>query len=130
MEAATRELVWRRAGDACEYCGLAQHDVPFAVFHVEHVIPKQHGGTDDPSNLALACNHCNSHKGPNLSGIDPETREIVPLYNPRVAPWHEHFERHGPIILGRTPAGRATVRVFAMNSVDRVELRTALIGDE
>ncbi|HEX8199925.1 MAG TPA: HNH endonuclease [Isosphaeraceae bacterium] len=130
MDAATKELVRRRAGDACEYCGLAQEDVPFAVFHVEHVIPKQHGGTDDPSNLALACHHCNYHKGPNLAGIDPESREIVPLFHPRADPWHEHFEARGSVLLGRTPTGRATVRVLAMNTVDRIELRAALLGED
>lgn len=130
MEAAVRELVRRRAGEACEYCGLAQDDVPFAVFHVEHVISKQHGGTDDASNLALACNRCNYHKGTNLAGIDPETRAIVPLFNPRAEPWHEHFEQHGPIIFGRTPTGRATARVLAMNTIDRIELRSALPGEE
>jgi hypothetical protein len=31
------------------------------------------GGSDDPDNLALACHHCNLHKGPNLAGVDPRT---------------------------------------------------------
>lgn len=129
MEAATRDLVRRRAGDACEYCGLSQDDLPFATFHIEHTIPKQHGGTDAPSNLALSCNHCNSHKGPNLAGIDPESGQIVPLFNPREAAWHDHFELHGAVILGGTPAGRATVRVLAMNTVERIDLRAALLGE-
>lgn len=130
MEAASRILVRRRAGDSCEYCGLSQDDAPFVPFHIEHIIPRQHGGNDDPSNLALCCNHCNFHKGPNLSGIDPETRRVVTLFNPRGAVWHEHFERQGALILGRTPAGRATVRVLAMNSMDRIELRAALSNEE
>lgn len=83
MEAAVRTLVRERAGDRCEYCHLKQEHLPFSTFHVEHVIARQHGGADDPSNLALACDRCNAHKGPNLSGIDPETGDIVPLYHPR-----------------------------------------------
>jgi len=66
MDAATRRLVRHRAGNRCEYCGLQQDAVPVVTFHIEHIIPNQHGGTDDPSNLAFACFHCNQHKGPNL----------------------------------------------------------------
>src|SRR5262245_14994042 len=129
MEAATRDLVRRRAGEACEYCGLAQDDLPFASFHIEHIIPKHQGGTDAPDKLALSCNHGNAHKGPNLAGIDPESGQIVPLFNPREEAWHEHFERHGPVILGRTPVGRATGRVLAMNTIERIELRAALLDE-
>src|SRR4051794_18394911 len=32
--------------------------------HVEHIVARQHGGADDPDNLALACNRCNASKGP------------------------------------------------------------------
>ncbi len=126
MDATTRKQVRQRAGDACEYCGLSQDEVPFAVFHVEHIIPGTHGGTDDPSNLALACHHCNLHKGPNLTGIDPETGQIVVLFNPRKDSWYEHFEGRGLLILGLTPTGRTTVRVLAMNTVARLDLRAEL----
>lgn len=40
-------------------------------FHVDHIIPRQHGGLTQLDNLALACLHCNRHKGPNLAGLDP-----------------------------------------------------------
>jgi 5-methylcytosine-specific restriction endonuclease McrA len=65
---ATRDLVRRRAGDRCEYCLLPQQAMPLLSFHVEHVIAKQHlnDATDDPANLALACNRCNAYKGTNL----------------------------------------------------------------
>jgi hypothetical protein len=55
----------------------------FEPFHLEHIIAKQHGGETKADNLAWACHRCNRHKGPNLSGIDPETQEIVQLFNPR-----------------------------------------------
>ncbi|PCJ13055.1 MAG: hypothetical protein COB10_06210 [Planctomycetota bacterium] len=52
-----------------------------ARLQVEHIRPKKHGGADDEANLALACIHCNSHKGSNLTGIDPQTEEIVELFH-------------------------------------------------
>ena len=90
MDAETRELV-RRAGDACEYCSIPQEATPLIPFHVEHITAKQHGGSDDPADLALACDRCNAYKGPNLSSIDPETRNVVLLFNPRRDVWSDHF---------------------------------------
>jgi 5-methylcytosine-specific restriction endonuclease McrA len=126
MDAATRRQVRRRADNRCEYCGLPQDAVPVATFHIEHIIPKQHGGTDDPSNLALACFHCNQHKGPNLTGIDPHTAQIIPLFNPRTQLWREHFALQGTEILGLTPTGRATVGVLAINAEVQRQLRAQL----
>jgi len=34
------------------------------VLHIEHILLKIHGGTDDMENLALACIDCNLHKAP------------------------------------------------------------------
>src|SRR5262245_38715745 len=126
MDIALRSLVRHRARNRCEYCRVRQEGVPFAVFHIDHVIPKKHGGTEEVSNLALACHHCNLHKGPNLTGIDPETGAISPLFHPRKDKWEEHFEFRGVTIVGLTPVGRATVRVFNMNATERVQLRAEL----
>ena len=76
MDPATQELVRHRANERCEYCGIRQSSVA-ARFHVEHIIARQHGGTDDPSNLALACDRCNAFKGPNLSAIDTESGNVT-----------------------------------------------------
>jgi len=59
MDSAVRELVRGRAKNRCEYCRLPQSAVLFAPFHIEHIVARQHGGGDDPSNLALACDGCN-----------------------------------------------------------------------
>jgi hypothetical protein len=119
-----REFVRRRAGERCEYCLIPEEATPFFTFHIEHVIPKQHGGeADDPEKLALACNRCNAYKGPNLSSVDPETRDIVLLFNPRCDAWKDHFTLIGGEIVGITPNGRATVRLLNMNAPHRVELR-------
>jgi hypothetical protein len=126
MDALTANLVRDRAGNRCEYCQLHQDDEPFARFHIEHIIPKQHGGGDDLSNLALACNRCNLHKGTNLAGIDPETGAVVPLFHPRRELWALHFEMRGIYICGRTATGRTTIRVLDMNASGRLELRTEL----
>jgi hypothetical protein len=53
MDAAKREFVRRRAGERCEYRGLRQEHSELK-HHVEHIIARQHGGSDDADNLALA----------------------------------------------------------------------------
>jgi 5-methylcytosine-specific restriction endonuclease McrA len=83
MDAATRELVRARAGRRCEYCGIHEDEDLVLPFHVEHIRPRKHGGDDDLANLAFACNFCNLHNGPNLSGIDPDSESIVTLFHSR-----------------------------------------------
>ena len=123
MDATARDLVRRRAVNRCEYCLLPQEHSDL-THHVEHIVAKQHGGSDSDANLALACHRCNLRKGPNLTGIDPSTGELVALFHPRRDGWNAHFRWQRRHIEGVSPVGRATVQVVAMNDARRLELRT------
>lgn len=127
MNAAQAKLVRDRAENRCEYCHLPQAASPFLTFHLEHIRARQHRGSDDVSNRALACPDCNAFKGPNLTAYTPDTDELVSIFNPRLDEWTEHFELAGPEILGKTPIGRATVGLLNMNDPIRVEMRSLLI---
>jgi hypothetical protein len=96
-------------------------------FEIDHIIAVQHGGRTVAGNLALACFADNHHKGPNLAGLDPKTRRIVRLFNPRRHAWDRHFRWDGPVLVGRTATGRATVVVLGINVVHRVRLREQLM---
>jgi hypothetical protein len=102
---------------------MPQRATPLIPFHIEHIVSKQHGGGDDPGELALACDRCNAYKGPNLTSIDPETGTLVPLFHPRRDAWGDHFAVRSRHIVGLTPTGRATARLLNMNAPRRVELR-------
>lgn len=52
----TRARILARDHDTCGYCG--QH-----ATHVDHIVAKANGGTDDDSNLISACASCNLAKG-------------------------------------------------------------------
>lgn len=125
MNATLALQVYQRAAGLCEYCRLPADVFPL-TFHVDHITPRQHGGAAELDNLALACMHCNRHKGPNLAGLDPVNGEMVTLFNPRRHVWANHFEWLGSELLGRTAIGRATVRVLGINDPDFRSVREAL----
>jgi 5-methylcytosine-specific restriction endonuclease McrA len=54
-----REYLLEQWGRRCAYCQVS--NVPLQI---EHIVPKTRGGSDRVSNLTLACDRCNSAKGP------------------------------------------------------------------
>jgi hypothetical protein len=126
MERSLEGLVWRRAAGRCEYCQVSQTDDRLP-FEIDHIIALKHRGRTRASNMCLACFACNNHKGPNVAGVDPKTNRIVPLFNPRRHKWRRHFRWDGPVLVGLTPIGRATVVVLEMNLDYRVAFRQELV---
>jgi hypothetical protein len=122
MDVKLRQFVRARAGQRCEYCVLPQ-EFSELRFHIEHVTPRQHGGDDDADNLALACPDCNLRKGPNLTGIDPQTGEVVRLFHPRRDSWFDHFAYEEQYVVGTTSVGRTTVTLLEMNDPERRRIR-------
>lgn len=95
---------------------------------MDHITPQAKGGRTTLTNLALACRHCNQHKGTKAAGIDPETQQPVRLFNPGTDRWAEHFQflpSSGEII-GLSPIGRATVHELRMNDYRSMRLRLLL----
>ena len=100
--------VIERAGNRCEYCLLPQS----AALHKhepDHIVPLQHGGETDENNLALACMRCNRYKGPNVGSFDPQTDKLVPLFNPRILDWPDHFELEDATIRPLTAEARVNL---------------------
>ena len=86
MDASARQLVRERAGHPCEYCRMPEQHSALR-FHIDHILPRQHSGTDAVDNLALACPECNLRKGPNLTGMDPDIGIVTRLIQPRTDRW-------------------------------------------
>lgn len=113
------------AAGRCEYC-LFPESASELPFHIDHIIAQKHGGQSESENLAWACFSCNLRKGPNIAGLDPETGELTPLFNPRTHGWADHFAWDGLLLRGKTAIGRATVAVLDINQVDSMTIRKAL----
>lgn len=128
MDTALQRAIRDRARHRCEYCHFPEAfaEVPFQV---DHVIARQHGGVNDPANLALACCFCNRYKGPNLSGVDPDSKLVVRLFHPRENIWGEHFEWNGSLLVGRTAIGRATIQTLRINRTDAIAVRELLMRE-
>jgi 5-methylcytosine-specific restriction endonuclease McrA len=104
MEKALGQEVRARAGNACEYCLMPQATSKL-TFQIDHVIALQHGGETSSDNLALSCGRCNLSKDPNIAGIDPDTRQMRRLFNPRRDEWALHFRYDGPVLIGLSEVG-------------------------
>jgi hypothetical protein len=129
MDESLARKVRERAGSACEYCHMPQAYYPTVPFPIDHIVSRQHGGLTTFGNLALSCLHDNSHKGPNLAGIDPLTRTLTKLFNPRRHKWNRHFRWSGPYLVGTTAIGRTTIVVLRMNHPDVIRVRRSLIEE-
>ena len=128
MERPLRDQVWYRAASCREYCQLPQMFTD-AGHEVDHIIAEKHHGPTTLENLALACFHCNNHKGPNIAGVDPDTGQVTRLFHPRLDRWNDHFAWRGPIMVGISPIGRTTVDVLEINLRHRLIHRLALIEE-
>ncbi len=116
--------VQSRAADRCEYCRMHQ-SLQGATFHVEHVVPKSHGGESKLDNLAWACPGCNLRKSDRVKIPDPQTGKVASLFNPRVDGWNDHFRWVGYEVVGLTPIGRALVAALELNHPRRIRIRQA-----
>lgn len=121
-----RQLVSDRAGGKCEYC-LIHQDFSIYSHEVDHATAVKHGGLSTEENLVLACLPCNRYKGSDLTSIDPITKQITVLFNPRLHEWNEHFQIDQGYILGKTTIGRTTIFLLKLNEPKRLMIRQALI---
>jgi hypothetical protein len=128
MAATLDQLVWQRAKSRCEYCHLPQAFSPLP-HAIDHIIARKHGGPTVEGNLALACFFCNSYKGPNIAGLDPESGRIVRLFHPRKDRWKRHFAWDGPLLIGQTRIEGATIAVLVINDPEFLAFREHLIRE-
>src|SRR5215831_13370043 len=124
---ALRKQVWSRARGCCEYC-LIDERFSHLPYEIDHVIAEKHRGETRQENLCLACFDCNRHKGSDFASFDPETGDIVRLYNPRSDKWSDHFQLDGPTIQPLTPQGRVTCFLLQLNDPERIIDRMDLLS--
>ncbi|HEV7346722.1 HNH endonuclease [Telluribacter sp.] len=73
----TRQNIFKRDGNRCQYCGIGDD------LTLDHVMPKSRGGKTNWDNLATACKRCNSRKGdytPEEAGMSLRQRPFKPSF--------------------------------------------------
>jgi len=128
LSANIRMDVMQHADHCCEYCQSQDKYSPNA-FTIDHILPEDLGGTNEPDNLAYACFLCNRLKSNKTTGFDPITQSHVPLFNPRIHIWSQHFfwNEDFMLVIGLTATGRSTVAELQLNRQKLVEYRLALL---
>ncbi len=117
-----RRVVAGRTHNCCAYC-LQPELFALCSHEIDHVIAEKHGGETVEGNLALACKLCNTYKGSDIASIDPESGEIVRLYQPGRDRWSEHFQLEGSGLMPLTDLARTTVWLLDLNRSERQEER-------
>ncbi|MGB4803472.1 MAG: HNH endonuclease signature motif containing protein [Anaerolineae bacterium] len=119
-----REQIAAEGGHRCGYC-LTSQDHTAMPMELEHIIPRAAGGPTERDNLWLACPLCNGHKATQTHGVDPDSCERVPLFDPRRQIWRQHFtwSADGTMIIGLTACDRATVVALRLNNEYLVKAR-------
>ncbi|WP_051891128.1 HNH endonuclease [Chryseobacterium sp. JM1] len=126
-------------GHYCIYCGL--HKNHCGPLEREHIAPKGHKSYPqfmfEPTNLALACHHCNY----DLKKEQNTISKLNTLYSKCtfniVHPYFDNIERHisfvtknGQILIKSKPysrKGRNYINLFELDSVHKTEKRSGLL---
>lgn len=76
VSASLRYKILSRDNFRCQYCGRGVGEE--VTLHVDHVVPRCEGGTNDPSNLKASCADCNHGKGPHPGNPNFKKRTSKP----------------------------------------------------
>ena len=74
----TRQNIFKRDGNECQYCGTRKE------LTIDHVTPRARGGIDSWTNLVTACKKCNTKKGdytPEEAGMYLRKKPLKPSYS-------------------------------------------------
>lgn len=91
----SRNNIYRRDGNVCQYCGDKHRK---SELNIDHVVPKAQGGLSTWENTVVSCIHCNQKKGnrtPKQAGIklirDPQKPTKLKVVERIQHPSWEHF---------------------------------------
>lgn len=128
ITATEERQIIERANRLCEYC-RSSTDYSAQPFVIDHIIPISEGGKTDLENLAFSCGGCNGHKYTKIQAIDPVSREVVSLYNPRQQNWRDNFVWSDDFlqVVGLTAIARATINALQLNRSGVVNMRRLLL---
>ena len=81
----TRNNVFERDGNRCQYCGQV---LPREELNLDHVIPRHHGGKTTWENVVCSCIACNSRKAnrlPHEASMRLVRKPVRPKWRPLIS---------------------------------------------
>ena len=95
MKPDPRQHIYEKYNFTCQYCGWSGatnfEQWIRGRFAIDHVVPTKHGGSDDDSNLVLACGVCNTLKGQEPCQSVSEGKEIIARKKKEAEAWFKRF---------------------------------------
>jgi len=95
MKPDPRQHIYERDNFTCRYCGwsgVTNFDQGLlGSLTIDHVVPKKHGGSEEDSNLVVACHVCNMLKGQEKCSSIENDREIIARKRAKYRTWFENF---------------------------------------
>ncbi len=80
----SRRAIFARDDHTCQYCGARSN----VALTIDHVVPKDRGGSSDWTNLVCCCTKCNNLKGnrtPEEAGLRLRHRPFRPKFIPYIS---------------------------------------------
>ena len=71
----TKKRVLKRDNYQCQQCGETEGEM-----HLDHIVPRRLGGSEDDSNMQILCKRCNLSKGGSFFD-SPKHPRLFPFLN-------------------------------------------------
>lgn len=81
-----RQEIYDKYNGKCAYCGVGLEK----GWHIDHIKPREFGGTDESENLNPSCKYCNNYKG--FNNLEEYRRQLIKMLN----------EEHGYLFKSKT----------------------------
>lgn len=94
----SRQNIFKRDGNRCQYCGSSQD------LTLDHVMPRSRGGQSNWENLVTACKSCNSKKGdytPQEAGMELARTPFKPSFIMFLRDFSGHIDEAWKPYLGK-----------------------------
>jgi len=94
-ESYPNQRIYERDQFTCQYCGWSGgkgfSSWFVACLSIDHIMPQSAGGTNDDSNLVVACHACNLYKGSVVCESLEEAKAHVKMKQQQAEDW---FNKH------------------------------------
>jgi hypothetical protein len=79
-------------------------------------------GHNNRRSTAMGRDRCNLHKADRISVTSSVNGDVIPLFNPRLDDWSNHFEWDDYTLVSKSEIGRVTIQALDLNHDRRIRI--------